>query len=477
MKFKQKFALMLVLLSAFFLNFTPNTIYADESSRQYTFDVNVIENNETKWGGSEYLTYDVYIDGKLEADDVHDFNFFYSSGIKYEIKDIKVASGHRYSGTYDSPISGVVTGSDKAVYLLLDCNPLTVTFHRNLDSTDKITEQQVFDYNVENQSFFDKKWSKTGYTLIGWNNNKDAEEAEYSTLYSDTNNEWILFNNPNMDLYAVWQPKTYSVTIDPNGGAIEPSEYMTKNSDGTISFNTTYDSNNFYALGISTSREGYTFDGVYDSATDGNLVWQVGGAFEEGKYWDKNGNWIYDGDTKLYCHWTPIDYTMTFDYNKNSELTNADMKSKTVTYDSPYGELPDPGCAGWSFKEWNTKADGSGSTVTKDDICKGDISVYALWSYNPVNVSVPQTLIGDKNGNSEFIVKSDDIESGSIDVTVPDGFYYNQEGKSPVYAGITTDGDSKITKDNTAIKYSIITNGLTAGCWSGTFNINLKLTK
>lgn len=150
---------------------------------------------------------------------------------------------------------------------------------------------------------------------------------------------------------------------------------------------------------------------------------------------------------------------------------------KEITYDSPYGELPDPGCAGWAFKEWNTKADGSGSTITKDDICKGDISVYALWSYKPVNVSVPQTLIGDKNGNSEFVVKSDDIESGSIDVTIPDGFYYNQKGKSPVYASISTDGDSKLTKDNTAIKYSIITDGLTAGCWSGSFNINLKLNK
>lgn len=257
----------------------------------------------------------------------------------------------------------------------------------------------------------------------------------------------------------------------------DDSTDMTKNDDGSISLSPTYDSNDFSSVNISPSRTGYTFDGIYDADTDGNQVWDSNGAFVEGKYWDKNGNWIYDGNVTLYCHWKPIDYTMIFDYNKNGELTNADIDSKTVTYDSPYGELPDPGCAGWAFKEWNTKADGSGSTITKDDICKGDISVYALWSYKPVNVSVPQTLIGDKNGNSEFVVKSDDIESGSIDVTIPDGFYYNQEGKSPVYASISTDGDSKLTKDNTAIKYSIITDGLTAGCWSGSFNINLKLNK
>lgn len=57
------------------------------------------------------------------------------------------------------------------------------------------------------------------------------------------------------------------------------------------------------------------------------------------------------------------------------------------------------------------------------------------------------------------------------------GFYYNQAGKNPVFASLLSDGSTTITKDNKAVKCKIITDGLTAGCWSGTFNIGLKLTK
>ena len=477
MRIKRIIAATLAVLTMIFVNISPGIIYADESEGKYHFDVNVFYNGEYYWSGIEDCHFDVYINGELIADDYGDLSDDLSPGTEYEIKNIRIDSGLNYMGTFhDEPLSGVITNHNVYINLVIDCHPMICTFHRNFDEADDVTSQQSFNWNKES-IFTDKKWSRQGYTLLGWSKEPNSKSADYISTFEHY--DWTVFheNYNGLDLYAVWQPNTYDVVINPNGGAIEKDLYMTQNPDGSIGLQVTYDSNDFYALGIQTSRTGYTFDGIYDADTDGNQVWDSNGAFVEGKYWDKNGNWIYDGNVTLYCHWKPIDYTMTFDYNKNGELTNADIDSKTVTYDSPYGELPDPGCAGWAFKEWNTKEDGSGSTITKDDICKGDISVYALWSYKPVNVSVPQTLIGDKNGNSEFVIKSDDIESGSIDVTIPDGFYYNQEGKSPVYASISTDGDSKLTKDNTAIKYSIITNGLTAGCWSGSFNINLKLNK
>ena len=469
-----------MLLAVILTCASPSLIYADDSEGNFIFDVNVVENGEWKFSGSEYCTYDVYIDDKLVADDVQDFNYSYSYGIKYEIKDIKVASGHTYNGVfYNNPLCGVIYNKSANIHLVIDCKPTETTFYRNFDETDTVTASQSFKWCTSEQAFTDKKWKRAGYTLLGWSTDNKATEADYSVLY-DVDDLFCDGHYESADLYAVWQPNTYNVSVDPNGGIISSTDDSNKsnvNSDGTAIFNVVFDADRYYAVNfLNYTRKGYVFDGIYDKAEGGEAVWDNTGFSVTGTYWNNN-NWIYDGDVTLYCHWKPIDYTMTFDYNKNGELTNADIDSKTVTYDSPYGELPDPGCAGWTFKEWNTKADGSGSTITKDDICKGDISVYALWSYKPVNVSVPQTLIGDKNGNSEFVIKSDDIENGSIDVTIPDGFYYNQEGKSPVYASISTDGDSKLTKDNTAIKYSIITDGLTAGCWSGSFNINLKLNK
>lgn len=477
MKIKKQLISICMLLAIILTCTAPSLIYANDSEGNFIFDVNVVENGEWKFGGSEYCTYDVYIDDKLVADDVQDFNYSYSYGIKYEIKDIKVASGHTYNGVfYNNPLCGVIYNKSANIHLVIDCKPTDTTFYRNFDETDTVTASQSFKWCTSEQAFTDKKWKKAGYTLLGWSTDNKATEADYLILY-DVDDLFCDGHYESVDLYAVWQPNTYDVAINPNGGAIEKDLYMTQNPDGSISLQVTYDSNDFYALGIQTSRIGYTFDGIYDADTDGNQVWNSNGAFVEGKYWDKNGNWIYDGNVTLYCHWKTIDYTMTFDYNKNGELTNADIDSKTVTYDCPYGELPDPGCAGWAFKEWNTKADGSGSTITKDDICKGNISVYALWSYKPVKISLPQTLIGDKNGNSQFIVKSNDIKAGNVKITLPKGFYYNQTGKNPVYASISTDGKSILTKDNKAVKYKITANGLTAGCWNGSFNIGLTLTK
>lgn len=109
----------------------------------------------------------------------------------------------------------------------------------------------------------------------------------------------------------------------------------------------------------------------------------------------------------------------------------------------------------------------------------GNISLVALWKYDTVHVKVPQVLTGDSKGNSSFRVKCDDFKAGSIKVTVPDSFPYKQAGKADVTAAITVkSGNNIITPTNKVCVYNITTtNGLSAGCWQGSFNIGLTLTK
>lgn len=109
----------------------------------------------------------------------------------------------------------------------------------------------------------------------------------------------------------------------------------------------------------------------------------------------------------------------------------------------------------------------------------GNVTLYAQWQYTPVSVKVPQVLIGDHTGKSQFRVKCDDFKAGNIKITVPDSFSYKQEEKSDVTATITSkSGNNIITPSNKVCVYNITTkNGLTAGCWSGNFNIGLTLTK
>lgn len=109
----------------------------------------------------------------------------------------------------------------------------------------------------------------------------------------------------------------------------------------------------------------------------------------------------------------------------------------------------------------------------------GNISLVALWKYDTVHVKVPQVLTGDSKGNSSFRVECDDFKAGSIKVTVPDSFLYKQTGKADVTAAITAKSSNNIiTPTNKVCVYDITTtNGLSAGCWQGSFNIGLTLTK
>lgn len=109
----------------------------------------------------------------------------------------------------------------------------------------------------------------------------------------------------------------------------------------------------------------------------------------------------------------------------------------------------------------------------------GNVTLYAQWEYNSVSVKVPQVLIGDHTGKSQFRVKCDDFKAGSIKITVPDNFLYKQEGKADVTALITSkSGNNIITSTNKVCVYDITTKrGLSAGCWNGSFNIGLTLTK
>ena len=140
-----------------------------------------------------------------------------------------------------------------------------------------------------------------------------------------------------------------------------------------------------------------------------------------------------------------------------------------------------PSRGGYNFSSWNTSANGSG-TVYKAGTAyavSANVILYAQWQYNPVSVKVPQILTGDHTGRSQFRVKCDDFKAGNIKVTVPNSFLYKQTGKADVTAAITAkSGNNTITPSNKVCVYNITTrNGLSAGCWSGSFNIGLTLTK
>ncbi len=123
-------------------------------------------------------------------------------------------------------------------------------------------------------------------------------------------------------------------------------------------------------------RDGYVFTGWKDADNNEYTDEQVMADLVESKT-----------PLELYAQWDAAPYTVTFNANGGEVLQSA----KTVTYLQPYGELPTPvrydytnGMLGskYDFKEWNTKADGSGDTITSSSIYENtdDTTLYAIWN-------------------------------------------------------------------------------------------------
>ena len=82
------------------------------STESYTVDVNGVINNLIQNNINGYGTFDVYIDGVLDSDDVNDFNKKIKYGSKYTVTDIKALGDASYCGTV-SDITGLGNSTGK----------------------------------------------------------------------------------------------------------------------------------------------------------------------------------------------------------------------------------------------------------------------------------------------------------------------------------------------------------------------------
>lgn len=84
-------------------------------------------------------------------------------------------------------------------------------------------------------------------------------------------------------------------------------------------------------------------------------------------------------DISLYAKWEAKEYQLTLHVNGGNELEE-ELKTKKLTFDQPYGELPKPNWEGYRFAGWFTASEG-GEAVTAETVLKtaADLTVYAHW--------------------------------------------------------------------------------------------------
>lgn len=253
--------------------------------------------------------------------------------------------------------------------------------------------------------------SKRGYAFVGWfdNNYKNSPLNYYADTYSDLKEAFgydanrlykhyfeyglkegrrisqyissdIYNTEGNKTIYAGWKSVVYKINYNANGGT------GTMESDNAeFGTNVTIRSNGF-------TRDGYTFAG-WTTKSDGT---------DDGYGWTGwSGTWNYaDGQygiaenkLVLYARWEKNAYTISYNANGGSNAPANQSKSRDNSINLSSSK---PTRTGYTFVNWNTKKDGSGTTYKAGASYNGNanLTLYAQWRINKVYIKL------DANGGS-----------------------------------------------------------------------------
>ena len=204
-------------------------------------------------------------------------------------------------------------------------------------------------------------WTIDGYTFAGWTTSPDGGGTKYAPGAS-----WTA--NGTLTLYAQWTPGEAGLTYDGNGatgGKTDPQNGVT---DQKVNVR----QNGF-------TRDGYTFV-RWDTQADCR-----------GKAVNPGDKWTLQGSSILYACWTGNAQPLTYHGNGATDGNTAAQSGKTgdELTTNANGFTRD----GYTFVEWNTKADGTGGHYGKgtNGVAKWTMlpvgnDLYAIWQANPASI-------------------------------------------------------------------------------------------
>ncbi|MCL1809867.1 MAG: InlB B-repeat-containing protein [Clostridiales bacterium] len=224
-----------------------------------------------------------------------------------------------------------------------------VTYTPNGGTGSDVTEYGDDDnaVTIKNQNYY-----RNGYTFAGWNTSPSGNGTSYTV------GQRVVLTS-NLVLYAQWtadpKPKA-KVTYDPNGGI---------GSVNTVQVQI----GNYYTI----ASQGYTkpdatFNG-WNTRPDG-----TGTSYQNGQIITVNG------DITLYAQWKDNKVKCTVTYNPNGgtgsvNTVQVPVNSNHTVIDQGYYRN------GYTFKGWNTRPDGTGTSYQNGQIIyvTGDVTLYAQW--------------------------------------------------------------------------------------------------
>lgn len=214
--------------------------------------------------------------------------------------------------------------------------------------------------------------TRTGYTLNGFIINGSGAVTKSGSTFTFT------FSTANATLTADWVANNFGLTINPNGGLYNNS---TSNTSITKTIGTV-------VVLDTPTKVGYTFSGWTLSG---------GGTLVDNQYTFGSSAGV------VTAKWTANQFT--FIYNGNG-ATSGTMENTIVTYGTNATLRANAFVRnGYTFASWNTKADGTGSTLaggatvtTYTTEPNATINLYAVW-----NIVTYTLTLNDHNSNTQKI--------------------------------------------------------------------------
>lgn len=327
----------------------PIELYAVWSANHYT--ITYLANSGTGEVPSEEHIYDV--SKELAA------NVFTKTGYTFTGWATSSSGNVAYGDGESIKNLSSVNGANVTLYAVWEANTYTVTYYPNGGNGQKTKSTHTYD--VE-KALTANTFSKIGHTFKGW-----AADADGTVVYTDKQNVKNLIADPNgnIDLYAVWQINTYTISYNANGGSGAPKSQIKT-----------------YGVSLELSdvipvRKGYTFVGWATSAT-GNAVYKP------------QENFVNNAAVTLYAVWKANEYEVS--YNANGG--NGTMANTVHIYDVEKELAVNVFTkTGYTFKGWATSGEGTvvyfdGESVENLTTVDGDkIELYAVWQVNNYTIS------------------------------------------------------------------------------------------
>jgi len=231
--------------------------------------------------------------------------------------------------------------------------------------------------------------TKTGYTFVSWNVSLNFQDAGCSTTscghpYFYMPGDSLTTNYFAVTMYANWKPNPpYIVTFDSQSATVAANP---------ISITVTSPDTTVVNLPTVPTKVGYTFAGWYTAVNGGGTVF--------------DDTTSVTADITVYAKWIISTYTIT--YNGNGSISgyppmNISAHNGDTIAVGSFDSLAKPA---FDFVNWNTAADGSGTSYNPGStltVGTTNVTLYAQWAHNQMAHQVTY----DGNGNTSGTVPVD----------------------------------------------------------------------